>query len=196
MAGVKFVLDDADAKLAIGRIERAVANMRPAMEAIGAHFVFASQRHIETERDPAGRPWPPLSPRTAERLIGRKRRRGYDHMLRVTTRLYRSLVYAATGNSVEWGSNVEYARIHQEGGEVKIEPHTATVYLKKVRVKGLKGLRSRFVRSGTKGAEARQVQHGGRTIIIPPRPYLGVSPADREEIPRIAADSIAHQAAL
>ena len=186
MPGVTFVLDDAEALGALDRLRRAAEHPRGGMEAIGAHFVFSSQRNIETETSPEGVRWPPLSPRTANKRIG-KGRRGYEHMLRVTTQLYRSIVYEATDASVEWGSNVEYARVHQLGGVIDMPAREGTVTLKSIRRKG-GGIRSRFARTGTRGATSRVVSIRAHQVRIPARPYLGISALDRDEVPLIVAD--------
>jgi len=189
---VSFVLDDRLARQTLDMLERAAANPRPVYDAIGAHMVFSTQRNIELEHTPEGRPWPHLSPRTAAQRIGR-RRRGYDHMLRVSNRLYKSISSDVLADGVAWGSNVVYARIHQLGGVVKFDEREATITLKKIRKRG-GGVRTRFVRQGTKGGEERTVKVGAREIVVPARPYLGVSEVDRQTIVDIVADHLRSEA--
>lgn len=187
MAGVSFHLDDSLAQDILSRIERAASRPTGAMHAIGAHFVMSAQRNIETETAPDGSKWPPLSPRTANQRVGRRgARRGYDHMLRVTNRLYASISYVATDRSMEWGSNVEYARVHQLGGVIQMPARQGKVTLKSIRRKG-GGIRSRFARAGTKGSETRDVEIRAHQVRIPARPYLGISPFDRDEVPEVVA---------
>jgi phage virion morphogenesis protein len=188
MAGVSFVLDDDLAQRALSVIDRAAANPVGAYHAIGAHFVFSTQRNFELERSPDGTPWQRLSPRTAAKRLG-KGRRGYDHMLRVTTRLYRSISYQVLDDGVEWGTNLVYGRIHQLGGVVDMPPRQGTVTLKSIRRKG-GGVRSRFARRGAKGAVDRVVSIRGHQVRIPARPYLGISAKDRQDLPEIVADYI------
>lgn len=189
MPGVSFVLDDQAARDALQSLRRAAVNPVGALHSIGAYFVMSTQRNIEQERSPEGQPWPRLSPRTAAKRIGKGRRRGYDHMLRVRNRLYHSIAYGVLPDGVEWGTNVPYARIHRLGGVIAMPARNGTINLKKIRKKG-GGVRSRFVRAGTKGAEARQVSIRAHQVRIPARPYLGISAADREEVPRIVVDYI------
>lgn len=190
MAGVTFQLDDRDLVDALGRLGRAAAQPRSAMDAIGAHFVFSTQRNIETETAPGGERWAKLSPRTASKRVG-KGRRGYEHMLRVTARLYKSIAYEADDASVEWGTNVVYGRIHQLGGTIDMPARAGTVTLKSIRRKG--GVRTRFVRKNVKGAETRPVSIRDHQVHVPARPYLGISAADRQAVPEIITDYLRNE---
>lgn len=192
MTGIAYELDDRLARAALDRLQREAMHPRGAMEAIGAHFVFSSQRNIERETTPEGQPWKPLSPRTAAKRSGRGRR-GTEHMLRVKNRLYASISYAAMDNSVEWGSNVKYARIHQLGGVIDMASRHGAVTLKSIRKKG-GGIRSRFARYGAKGSQSRVVSIRGHQVVIPARPYLGISPADQARVPEIVVEHLQREA--
>ncbi len=185
MTGVAFTLDDAAARAALVRAAEAAARPRGAMGAIGAHFVFSSQRNITQETSPDGVRWPPLSPRTAQKRIGRGRR-GTENMLRVKNRLYASIAYDAADAAVEWGSNVRYARVHQMGGVIDMPPRAGSVTLKKIRKKG--GIRTRFARTGAKGGEVKTVSIRGHQVRIPARPYLGISAWDRQRVPEVVTE--------
>jgi phage virion morphogenesis protein len=191
MAGVTFTIDDREIIGALDRLDGALTDRTNLHHALGAHFVFSTQRNFETETAPDGTPWPRLSPRTAEKRIGRGRR-GYDHMLRVTTRLHRSVNYEADAAGVEWGTNVAYGRIHQLGGNVDIPPREGTVRLRSIRQKG-GGIRSRFASKRSKTAIEKVVQIRGHQVRIPARPYLGISAYDREAVPQIITDHLAHE---
>lgn len=188
MAGITHSLDADLALDALSRIERAAANPAGAYHALGAHFVFSTQRNIELERAPDGSPWPRLSPRTAAKRVG-KGRRGFDHMLRVTARLFKSVSYAVLPDGVEWGTNLIYGRIHQLGGAIDMPARQGTVNLKTIRRKG-----NRFVRTGTKRAESRAVSIRAHQVRIPARPYLGISASDRQQVPEIVADFLRTEA--
>ena len=194
MSGVSSNLDDTAIQNALGQLQRAAANPRPALDAIGSYFVTSTQRNIERETSPDGRRFAPLSPRTAAKRIG-KGRRGYEHILRVKTRLVRSIAYEVTQSSVEWGSNLVYSRIHQLGGEIDAPARSGKVTLRSIRKPG-GGFRSRFARSGTKGALEKAVQIGAHVITIPARPYLGISADDVGEVPQIMADHLRQEAGL
>ncbi|HTM77003.1 MAG TPA: phage virion morphogenesis protein, partial [Devosia sp.] len=189
MAGVSFTIDDDDALDALGRLERAADNPAGAYHRLGAHFVFSTQRNFESETAPDGAKWRPLSPRTAAKRVGRKGRRGFDHILRVTTRLYQSVSYNVLEDGVEWGTNIVYGRIHQLGGTIAMPARSGSVNLKNIRRRG-----NRFVRMGTKGAESRVVAIRGHQVHIPARPFLGISALDRQEVPEIIADYLREEA--
>lgn len=194
MAGVSYVVDDKDALDALGRLQSALRDPAPAYHALGGHFIFSTQRNIERETAPDGTKWRPLSPRTAAKRIGRgrnARQRGYAHILRVSARLYQSVSYQVLADGVEWGSNLVYARIHQLGGEISMPPRQATVTLKNIRNRG-----NRFVRFNTRNATSRVVSIRGHRILVPARPFLGISAMDREEVPRIVEEQIRREAQL
>lgn len=184
--GVTISIDDREVLGALDRLRGAVADPTGLTHALGAHFVFSTQRNFETETAPDGTPWPRLSPRTAEKRVGRGRR-GYDHMLRVTTRLYRSVNYSADAGGVEWGSNLVYARVHQLGGMIDMPAREGRVRLRSIRQKG-GGIRSRFASKRSKTAIEKIVQIRGHQVRIPARPYLGISAYDRERVPEVGVE--------
>ena len=186
MAGVSFIINEAGVLDALKRLEAGSSDQAAAYHAIGAHFVFSTQRNFESETAPDGTKWRPLSPRYAASRIGRGQSRGLrgtDHILRLTNRLYDSISYRVLPDGVEWGTNRVYGRIHQLGGTINLGAREATISLKSIRRKG-----NRFVRFGTKGSQSRTVRMQARTVTIPARPYLGISDADRAELANILAD--------
>ena len=192
MAGVSFTIDNKQVFGVLTAIARQGDDTAPALHAMGAYMVFSTQRNFERETAPDGTPWRPLSPRTAGRRVGRGRR-GFDHILRDTTRLYRSIVYAVDPNGVEWGTNVVYGRIHQLGGQVTIPPRQQTIRLRRVKLKsGAKAIR--FAKPSHRSATERSVALRAHTITIPARPFLGVSPADGVELVQIGRDHLSEPA--
>lgn len=93
-------------ELLVERAERA-ANPRPLLDAFGLAMVRST---LKTFRE-GGRPkkWP--SSRRAAETGGRTMRHKGE--------LTRSITYNVDGNSVQVGTNLEYARIHQFGGVVR-----------------------------------------------------------------------------
>lgn len=190
MTGTSILIRD-DATEALGRFMEVSGAPAAMMRDIAGYMLFSTQRRFETETDPDGKKWEPLKRRTAAARIGR-RRRGTDHILRVTTRLYQSLISASDATSAQVGTNLEYAAIHQFGGVIPVPERQGRVSFKAVR--GKRGVR--FVRPGTKGAEAREVTIRAHSIRIPARAYLGINDADRAEIELIAVESIRREADL
>ncbi|MBI1246159.1 MAG: phage virion morphogenesis protein [Alphaproteobacteria bacterium] len=185
MSGISFQIDDKELLDKLNLLAASSERPQAMMHAIGAAMVQSTQRRFEREAGPDGRPWPKLSPRTANKRLGRSRR-GYAHMLRVTGRLYQSISYQADGLSVAWGTNVVYGPIHQLGGTIDMPARSQRIYLRNIRKGGQ--TRTRFGKQSHKTAEPRDVNVGPHTITIPARPYLGLSAADREEIIAQAVD--------
>lgn len=85
-----------------------------------------------------------------------------------TGRLQKSIDYAATSDKVMVGSNLIYARIHQKGGTITPKKAKRLVF---------------------KGSDGRTVS--ADKVTIPPRPFLGVSKEDMEEVKETMADFLA-----
>ncbi|WP_299392768.1 phage virion morphogenesis protein [uncultured Desulfovibrio sp.] len=143
---------------ALGHAAKKLGNTQALMESVGDVLVSGTRQRFSDEEDPKGRKWL-RSGRAAE---------SGGQTLTDTGRLRDSIEYAATTNKVMVGSNLVYARIHQEGGT--ITPRKA----KKLVFTG---------RGGKKAAVDK--------VIIPARPYLGVSGQDLEEVRATMADFLA-----
>ncbi|WP_421793937.1 phage virion morphogenesis protein [Hydrocarboniphaga effusa] len=119
-----------------------------------------TKRRISDEKEaPDGSAWPAWSDSyAAQRPAGKS-------PLEDSGGLYESITGEADDSAATWGSNKEYARIHQEGGTTS--PHT-------IRADQAKALNIPGV------GYRRSVKHPGSKI--PARPYLGISDANRDEI--------------
>lgn len=100
-------------------LERRSGDLTPAMNAIGEHVVSVARLSFRAEKTPSGLPWP-----KSERAL----RQG-GQTLSDKGRLKNSITKQATGNSVNVGTNVIYAAIHQFGfnGQVNIKAHNRKV---------------------------------------------------------------------
>lgn len=186
--GIRITVIDEAIASTLARIDRVAESPASIMSEISAYMVMRTQRHIETETGPTGR-WPALSPRTAAARIGRGRR-GSEHMLRVSNRLYSSITGESSATEATAGTNVLYAAIQQFGGTIKRPEREQTIHLG--RSKG----RTRFVKASAKRAQARTVKVGAHAIKIPARPYLYLDDEDFREIERIAESGFRKEAGL
>ena len=93
--------------------------------------------------------------------------------LTLTTRLRQSISYRHSAEEVEIGSNLIYAGVHQRGATI--------------RAKGAGALH--FKLPG--GLGSRTVQQ----VVIPARPFLGVSAEDEDEIEALTGDYLLEDAA-
>lgn len=181
MPGSAIYLDD-ELTPVLALIGLAVSHPGKLTSAFAAHLLFSTQRRFETETDPDGQKWKPLAKRTTLKKVRGNRRRGENNILRVTGDLYRSLVAQSDEKSASVGSNRVYARVHQEGGEIRQYARSQKASLMKVRGK------SRFVPHGKKGSQERNITIGEHVITIPARPYLGFSAEDRTRLVEIGQE--------
>jgi phage virion morphogenesis protein len=178
MSGASIQIRD-ELSPTLNRLVTTAENPAEIMSDVAGYLLVSTQQRFESEAGPDGQKWQPLKARTASARAGRgRKKRGSDHILRDTVRLYNSLSTSSDSESATVGTNVEYAAIHQFGGVIKQGERTQKLSLKRIR--GSKKVR--FVKAGTKGATEHDVTIGAREITIPARPYLGINDADRIEI--------------
>ncbi len=187
MAGVQIRVDEGNASATLSRVIGVAQNPAAVMSAIAGYLVTSTQRHFEKEKGPTGR-WPALSPRTAEKRIG-KRRRGTANMLRVSGRLYSSIVGESDQTEARVGTNVVYAAIHQFGGAIDMHARSQQAHFSTG-----KG-RKKFVKASAKRKTSRWITIGAHQVKIPARPFLYLDDQDAKEIEQIAEDAFRAEAA-
>lgn len=132
MAGVSYSID-ADfgpVRDYLRRLEEAAVDLREPMEEIGSAMVSSTTQRFKDSKAPDGTPWATLAESTMLARMGsriRKKRGGTK--LRAIRRLAsmkilvdrghlrQSLTHRVGSRSVEWGSKLIYAAIHQLGGK-------------------------------------------------------------------------------
>ncbi|TIV70558.1 MAG: hypothetical protein E5V89_14130 [Mesorhizobium sp.] len=184
--GIQLRVVDQAVMATLDRIERLAENPASIMASIASFLVSRTQRHFQTETGPDGK-WKPLSPRTAARRTGR-RRRGKDHILRDTTRLYSSITGESSDTEAAAGTNLLYAAVQQLGATINIPAREQDIHL------GRTNRGKRFVKASAKRKETMRVQIGAHTIAIPARPYLYLTDEEGAEIIRTAEDAIRAEA--
>lgn len=153
---------------ALAKLIRATTDRRDMMTAIAGTMLDAVETNFEQE----GRPkWMGWSPAYAKK-------RGPGKILQKSGRLAASIRAATSNDEATVGSNVRYARIHNEGGEIKHEARTKNLYFKQykngsVSRQFVKKRNSNFVQSATVGAY---------TVKMPARPFLQLNNEDMKEI--------------
>jgi len=172
-AGLKITvaIDDREIQAALKRLVKATGDLTPAMKNIGEYMVQATEQRFDSETGPDGQKWPEVSAATRER-------KKHPKVLTESHRLRGSIHPEAGKDSVEVGTNVPYAAIHQFGfyGQVNIPAHTRLI----------------------KTAFGQPLKHPVWARIepytlqqnVPARPFLGISEADKEEILTIIEDHI------
>lgn len=178
MTGISFraELDATEAQNRLHQLVKLMDQRRPFFAAVGEQLVLSAGRNFKAQAAPDGTPWTPLKPATIKARA--RRGRSKISILRDRGLLAGSINYQATDDEVRIGSPVEYAAIHQLGGEIEKQERTAQIF----RRKGKDGkLGRRFVKK-KKANVVTDVSIGAHAINIPARPFLGISPADEAEI--------------
>lgn len=120
----------------LGKLIRSVKDRRDLMTALAGSMLDA----VETNTEQQGRPkWMGWSPAYAKR-------RGPGQILQKSGRLAASIRSAVNNNEATVGTNVRYARIHNEGGEIRHQARTQNLYFKQYKNGSVS---TRFVKSAT-----------------------------------------------
>ncbi|PZQ45162.1 MAG: phage virion morphogenesis protein [Micavibrio aeruginosavorus] len=129
------------------------ATRREILDTLGSYGVSSTQQRFREKKTPEGASW----------KESRRASQG-GQTLRDRNYLYRSLSYLASDKSVEWGTNLIYAAIHQFGGIIRPKNGGVLVF------QGLNG----FVFT--------------KKVTIPARPYMGINNDDRSEMGELIKD--------
>lgn len=150
-------------RMLVGLVER-TGDISPLMERFGTVLETSTIERFSTERGPDGVKWLPSFKQRAG-AVGEAGPLKSGKTLTASGRLKLSIRYVASTDRVEIGTNAVYGRIHQLGGTIVPRSAPALVF-------SLPGI---------------GLVHATR-VIIPARPYLGVSVDDREELEAQAHD--------
>lgn len=160
MTQITYSIDDSQTRATLSDLLAASQDLTPAMEGIGSYLVFSTQQRFEDQRGPDGTPWPPSIRAQLEGGV----------TLTKSARLKQSQTYQASSRSVEAGTNVIYAGVHQ-GGAI-------------IRAKTARGLRFRI---GDQWVRKESVE-------ILARPFLGINEEDERDIQLELEDYLAQAA--
>lgn len=97
-------------------------NLSPALGNVGEHLMLTHRDHFDEQRTPDGDPWQPLSPDYAKRKNKNK-----DKILRLNDILRDTFAYKVGDESLEFGTNMEYAAIQHFGGSSNMIPRLAAM---------------------------------------------------------------------
>jgi phage virion morphogenesis protein len=96
---------------ALNQLLKNVSDISQAQRDIGEYLIETTQQRFVDQQAPDGSPWDPVSPKT----LAKKRRS--DRVLTESGTLADTLSYQLKGNTLLFGSNLEYAATHQFGRE-------------------------------------------------------------------------------
>lgn len=143
MPTARLVIDPSPLDELAHRLAAVDADKAEALDAIGAAWETTTKGRFETSTAPDGTPWVPS-----------ERARKGGKTLVDTARLKGSNTHQVDGDTVEVGTNVEYAAAHQFGAEIQ-QAGASAVPL--------------FLPEGAVG---------GRVIVLPARPFIGITDED------------------
>ena len=159
---IKITLNDTQAVEKLHRIASQLKQPRKLYGVLGETLKKIHAERFKQEIDPEGKKWQPLSPITQEI-------KGNDKILKHRGYLSQKLAYNYNNESVEFGSDAKYARLHQFGGVIKPKSSKRLVF----------------------GKKGNQVF--AKASEVPARPWLGVSEQDEQKLLRKATALLQRQ---
>lgn len=123
MSGFSARLDDGSVRRELTRLSQRLSSLRKPLTAVGQTLVTESDLCFREQRDPWGNPWTALKASTIRQRRGKSRHK----ILRDTGRLQNSVSYQVDQESVTVGTDVEYAAIHQFGGNIRQKRRTINI---------------------------------------------------------------------
>ena len=165
----------------LSKLRKKMSDLEPTLDQIGKSIVAHTVERFDRQSTPTGKPWKPSK-------LARKQRR---KTLVKSGRLKKSIEYYADKKTVNVGTDVPYAHVHQLGAYVKIKPRND-------RYGGL--TLSVNVRVGAGGVskvrlKSRRKYEGSnpnkrRKFRIDRRAFLGIGKKDRLEIREAVKETI------
>lgn len=155
---MKISVDNKVLSQALKQVELAGADMRPLMRVIAGTLATETALNFEEEGRPA---WLPS--------LAAQERNGMT--LSASGHLRRSITTQYDSHSAQIGTNVDYGRIHQLGGEIKHAARETTLHFRQhkdgtVGKQFVKKHNSNFTQTATIGEHSQE---------MPARPYLPVT---------------------
>ena len=173
------------------KLEGAVENPAPILSEIGDVLRKSTVSRFYSQTSPTGRRWKP------SKAAKRKRRL----TLVRTGDLRDSIRVAMSAGRVEVGTDIWYARIHQQGGPIDAQykrksGRTATPRLP--RLGSLTPNASSALKLAQSALRRRRIRgrHKARNVRLPARRFLGVSKRDRKRTTQILMDKLSEALAM
>ena len=160
--------DIGDFERSLGELIKKLENRAPLMREMAAAMGDAVEENFAQQGRPAWMGWSPA--------YARHRRGG--KILQKSGRLAASITQYSTNDEATVGTNVKYARIHQEGGEISIPARSQKAYYRQNK-DGSVG--NRFVKKSRSNFEQWNTI-GAYKIKMPARPFLHLTEDDVEKM--------------
>ncbi|KNC89906.1 phage virion morphogenesis protein [Trabulsiella odontotermitis] len=162
--------DIGDFERSLGELIKRLEHREPLMREMAAAMGDAVEENFAREGRPAWMGW---SPSYARKRSGGK-------ILQKSGRLAKSITQVSSNDMAMVGTNVKYARIHQEGGEINIASRSQQAYYRHntndyKKIGGIVG--NRFVKK-SRSNFSRWHTIGAYKIKMPARPFLHLTEDD------------------
>ena len=170
--------DICDFERSLGELIKKLENRAPLMREMAAAMGDAVEENFAQQGRPAWMGWNPA--------YARQRRGG--KILQKSGRLAASITQYSTNDEATVGTNVKYARIHQEGGEISIPARSQKAWY---RQKKDGSVGNRFVKKSRSNFEQWNTI-GAYKIRMPARPFLHLTEDDVEKMENTAEQYLKH----
>ena len=162
-------VDDREVKKALDHLAKASGSLRPVMKRIGERLSRSADDNFRAETDPEGKPWRLLHASTIEASYksGRKNKRTQKKRGSGQLKAYKDYTgkRKILQDSGQLRGSISYSVDHDSVTIGSVKPYAAIHQL---------------------GGKAGR----NKATTIPARPFLGVGPADREEILQLISDHL------
>lgn len=125
MAGVKYSIDFEGQERLQRRLNQFLnqgTSLQPAMRDIGEMLLVSHDQRFRDQKSPEGAPWTPLSPKYQKRKPKHK-----NDILTLNKLLSGNLACQSFGNTLFFGTPLEYGAIHHYGGSPDMRPSNAAI---------------------------------------------------------------------
>lgn len=99
-----------------------VENLSPVLGDIGEYLQLSHREHFDNQQGPDGQSWQTLSPNYLK-----QKPKNAHQILRLNDIMRDTLAYHVDPDELVFGSNMEYAAIHQFGGTSDMKPQLAAI---------------------------------------------------------------------
>ena len=109
-----------------------------------------------------------------------RKKEGRGSLMLVTGKLRRSISAKVEGDKIVFSSNMPYAAIHNEGGEIQMKPRKQVIHFNK---------KGKFAKK-KKASYAQKASRGAYTLTVPKRQFIGNAPEVQQTLERVITDNM------
>lgn len=160
----------------LGQIQARLERPAELLAQLGEYGQSSTEARFKSQSGPDGTAWQALTPRYLKR-----KKKNKDKVLTLGGYLRRIHWQPVGNDAVRWGSNSVYAAIHQHGGTIEQPARQSSVHF------GAGSTERLFVKK-KKAQRSMAVHIPAHEVVMPARPFLGISAEDEREIHAITRD--------